>query len=142
VLDQVEDTGCIERSGTSAGESVLAYGRLTATVDIVPTDQPSTPLEVGPDGWYEDWPGWAKESVKDSPEVDDLRRKTWAEMLPPPQEATPQMRSYIRYMQLTHNGRRTPSSPVCNECGDHMSDEQISNYEAALGRPPGPDRWV
>jgi hypothetical protein len=97
--------------------------------------------QIGPDDWH-DWPEWAKESVRYSPEVDELKKLTWAEMLPPPPETTPQMRSYIRWKQLTHNGRRTPLTRRCHECGDEMTDEEVIDYHAALGRPPQPDRWI
>jgi hypothetical protein len=31
---------------------------------------------------------------------------------------------------------------TCNECQSPMTDEEIAEYEAALGRPPAPDRWI
>jgi hypothetical protein len=97
--------------------------------------------QIGPDGW-DGWPDWAREIAEASPEAAEVRQKTWAEMLPPPQKSTAQMRSYIAWMRITHHGGRSPSSPTCNECQTPMTDEEIAEYEAALGRPPAPDRWI
>jgi hypothetical protein len=88
------------------------------------------------------WPDWAREAIKDSPEANELRGLTWAEMLPSPPTTTPQMRSYVAWMGITHHGKRSPSSPACSGCGSVMSDEQIEDYYAALGRPPGSGRWI
>jgi hypothetical protein len=84
--------------------------------------------QVGDDGFYEDWPKWAKRTAMTSPERHQLRKLSWAQMLPPEKKTPKATRSYIEWMRLTHNGRRTPLTRDCTECGDHMTDEEIAEY--------------
>jgi hypothetical protein len=39
----------------------------------------------------------------------------------------PNTASYVKWMALTHNGRRLPGEP-CAQCGETMSDAQVAEY--------------
>jgi hypothetical protein len=93
---------------------------------------------VGDDQWPDDWPEWARD-----PTFAEARHIPWRDMPKfGPLNQHPNTRRYVEWMRLTHNGRRTPLNVECDECHESMTDEQIADYEAALGRPPDPSRWV
>jgi hypothetical protein len=98
--------------------------------------------QIGSDGFYDDWPAWAKRAIAASPERDELMKRTWAKMLPPEKKTPVATRSYIAWMRLTHHGKRSPLSPVCSDCGEPMSADEIAEYNAAMARPPGRGRWL
>jgi hypothetical protein len=108
-----------------------AQGRGAATVPAKPDDQPKRPKtddrpKMGADGWREDWPDWAKDPMFWS------SRRTPFRSLPKgkPLNQDPRTRRDVQWMRLTHNGRRSPGSPRCNECGDVMSEEDIAELNA------------
>jgi hypothetical protein len=76
--------------------------------------------KIGPDGWYDDWPAWAK-----NPLSEGARHIPWRDMPTPPLTQSEKTRLYVQWMRLTHNGRRTPLDRGCAECGDQMSEEQV-----------------
>jgi hypothetical protein len=82
--------------------------------------------KIGPDGWYDDWPEWAK-----NPLSEDARGIPWRDMRVPTGMENERTRRYVEWMRATHNGRRTPQSPECSECGEEMSEHEIAEYEAA-----------
>jgi hypothetical protein len=84
--------------------------------------------QVGDDGFYDDWPEWAKATAIASLERSELQKLTWAQMLPPVEGTPAKTKRYIEWMRLTHNGRRTHLTRDCNECGDQMTDEEIPEY--------------
>jgi hypothetical protein len=51
----------------------------------------------------------------------------------------PNPKAYIRWMRLTHNGRRLPSHPVCSSCGSRMSARDRREYNRHGFREEPPD---
>jgi hypothetical protein len=84
-----------EKSGSGTGIN------MAPKVDVPPvtvlgtvpgvTGQP----RIGEDGWYDDWPQWAKRIAQESSERAQLQKLTWEQMLPPPIDPSPGTRSAI-----------------------------------------------
>jgi hypothetical protein len=85
--------------------------------------------QIGPDGWYDDWPDWAK-----NPLSEPSRHIPWRDMPMPLLEQNEKTRRYVRWVRLTHNGRRTPLNRDCNECGDRMSEAEVEEYRREFSR--------
>jgi hypothetical protein len=113
-----------------------AQGRGVATLAAKPQERPKRIKtddrpKMGADGWREDWP----EDLK-SPIFWPARRTPFRSMPKRrPLNQDPRTRAYVQYMRLTHNGRRTPPSPTCSECGAEMTDAEVAEFKAL--RAPG-----
>jgi hypothetical protein len=90
-------------------------------------------LQIGVDGWYEDWPEWARDPI-----FAEARHIPWRDMPKfPPLNQHPNTRRYVQWMRESHNGRRSPSSPVCDECHSPMTDEEAADYRRKFVPGPG-----
>jgi hypothetical protein len=91
--------------------------------------------QIGDDGWYDDWPEWAK-----NPLSEPSRHIPWRDMPAPRLNQNEKTRRYVQWMRLTHNGRRLPSTPVCSECGDRMSEAEVEQYRREFTRTSSSER--